>query len=508
MSTVKSDLVTRSDSHLFPDPSRVLAQLFVPGLELVLDRESRATGVLARLLALPEETVITTLAALSERFTKRHRDFNSILWENYNRVMHRVSSDTILTLERQLLIGATFTKEFSVESAALFNPSVVPHPDQSGLEAGSVRFVLSLRAVGEGHISSVEFRTGVVGPDNNLQLDNHGEFLEAGHYGPAIHERQLFQDKLAEAGNDKESSSFLMRQFPAHFDNDMLETALSELVDQSDTRRGGVRFKELARRIAACNYEVDFDETSLLSERILWPHSPSESHGIEDARFVQFINDDGSKVYYATYTAFDGEQVAPNLIETADFQHFKIGQLSGPAAKNKGMAIFPRKINGRFFALSRWDRENNAIATSADGRVWGTPTTLHVPEQPWELIQLGNSGSPIETEAGWLVITHGVGPMREYALGALLLDIDDPNKIIGSLDEPLMRPEEGERDGYVPNVLYSCGAMAFGDQLLLPYGISDSSIGFAFVDVPKLLERLTGAQAHPRSNETALDLNL
>ena len=245
---------------------------------------------------------------------------------------------------------------------------------------------------------------------------------------------------------------------------------------------------------------MDFDETSLLSERILWPHSPSESHGIEDARFVQFINDDGTKVYYATYTAFDGEQVAPNLIETLDFKHFSIGQLSGPAAKNKGMAIFPRKINGRFFALSRWDRENNAIATSADGRVWGTPTTLHSPEQPWELIQLGNSGSPIETEAGWLVITHGVGPMREYALGALLLDICDPNKIIGTLDEPLMRPEEGERNGYVPNVLYSCGSMAFGDQLLLPYGISDSSIGFAFVDLPKLLERLSGKRAHPRSN--------
>ncbi len=504
MTTTNNDLVTRSDLRMFPDASRVLAQLFVPGLELVLDRESRATGVLGRLLAMPENTVTATLEALSERFTKRHRHFHSILQENYNRVMHRVSDGTSLTQARQLLIGASFTKEFSVESAALFNPSAVPHPDQSGLEDGSVRFVMSLRAVGEGHISSVEFRTGIVGPGHNLHLDGHGRFLEAGRHGTAIHERELFKDKLTEAGNDKESSSFLMRQLPERFDDEMLETALSDLADQSETRRGGVRFKELARRIAACNYEVEFDETSMLSERILWPYSPSESHGIEDARFVQFINDGGERVYFATYTAFNGEQVAPNLIETKDFRHFRIGQLSGPAAKNKGMALFPRTINGRFYALSRWDRENNAIATSANGRVWGAPTTLHTPQRPWEVIQLGNSGSPIETEAGWLVITHGVGPMREYVLGAILLDIDDPNKIIGSLDEPLMQPQENERDGYVPNVLYSCGAMAFGDQLFLPYGVSDSSIGFAFVDVPKLLERLTGIRTHPRFNKSAM----
>ncbi|TAN26540.1 MAG: glycosidase-like protein [Actinomycetota bacterium] len=491
MNNLNADLVTRSNLRLYPDTSRVLAQLFVPGLELSLDRESRATGVLYRLLALPEVAVTATLETLHERFTKRHRNLDSILQENYNRVMHRVSPGTTLTAARQLLIGASFTKEFSVESAALFNPSVVPHPDQSDVETGSVRFIMSLRAVGEGHISSVEFRTGIVGPGHNLHLDNHGRYLEAGRHSPAIHDRDLFLDKLAETGNDRDSSGFLMRQLQAHFDNDMLETALSDLADQSDTRRSGVRFKEIVRRIAACNYEVEFDDGTLLSERILWPYSPSESHGIEDARFVQFIEDDGTKVYYATYTAFDGEQVTPNLIETRDFQRFSIGQLSGPAAKNKGMALFPRKINGLFFALSRWDRENNAIATSADGRIWGTPSTLHSPVQPWEVIQLGNSGSPIETEAGWLLITHGVGPMREYALGAVLLDIDDPGKIIGSLDEPLMRPEENERDGYVPNVLYSCGAMAYGDHLLLPYGISDSSVGFAFVDVPKLLERLT-----------------
>jgi len=490
MNAKNGDLVTRSDLRLFPDPSRVVAQLFVPGLELALDRDSRATGVLRRILELPEETVLTTLETMSEHFTNRHRDLHSMLEEHYNRVMHRVSEGATLTEERQLLVGASFTKEYSVEAAALFNPSVVPHPDQSETEAGAARFVMSLRAVGEGHVSSVEFRTGVVGPGHNLHLDNHGKFLDAGRHLPTIYDRELFQAKLAEAGNHTESSSFLMRLLPPRFDNEMLESALSDLANQSDTRRGGDRIKELVRHIAACNYEVEFDETSPLSERILWPYSKSESNGIEDARFVQFINEDGSKVYYATYTAFDGKQVAPNLIETADFRRFRISQLSGPAAKNKGMALFPRKVDGRFVALSRWDRENNALATSSDGRVWGAPTTLQFPEQPWEIIALGNAGSPIETEAGWLVITHGVGPMREYSLGAILLDINDPSKVIGSLKEPLMRPEENERDGYVPNVVYSCGAMAFGDQLLLPYGVSDSSIGFAFVDVPQLLERL------------------
>ncbi|NNN18987.1 MAG: glycosidase-like protein [Acidimicrobiaceae bacterium] len=491
MNTTNGDLVSRSDLRLFPDPSRVVAQLFVPGLELVLDRESRATGVLSRILELPEETVITTLETISDRFTKRHRDLPSILLENYQRVMHRVLVGATLTKERQMLVGASFTKEYSVEASALFNPSLVPHPDQSDLDSGAVRFVMSLRAVGEGHLSSVEFRTGTVGPGHNLKLDIPGRFLDAGRHLPTVHDRALFQAKIAETGNQSETSSFLMKLLPHRFDNEMLEAALSDLAHQSDTRRGEGRIKELVRRIAASNYEVVFDETSPLSERILWPYSDSESHGIEDARFVQFINDDDSKVYYATYTAFDGEQVAPNLIETADFRHFKVSQLAGPAAKNKGMALFPRKIDGNFVALSRWDRENNAIATSADGRVWKTPTTLSIPEQTWEIIQLGNAGSPIETEAGWLVITHGVGPMREYSLGAILLDIHDPCKVIGRLKEPLMRPEEDERDGYVPNVVYSCGAMAFGDQLLLPYGVSDSSIGFAFLDVPKLLDRLT-----------------
>jgi len=224
---------------------------------------------------------------------------------------------------------------------------------------------------------------------------------------------------------------------------------------------------------------------------VLWPHSPTESHGIEDARFVRFVEEDGSAIYQATYTAFDGEQVSPKMVETSGFRRFRMLQLAGPAAQNKGMALFPRKVGGRYVALSRWDRENLSIATSYDGRRWEDASMLHVPSQPWELIKAGNCGSPVETEAGWLVLTHGVGPMREYAIGALLLDRDDPHLVIGAMREPLISPAEDERNGYVPNVVYSCGPLLHGDQLLLPYGVSDSSVRFAFVNVPLLLDRLT-----------------
>lgn len=490
MSDVSGALVTRVGPHLLADPSRVLAQLFVPGQELALDHESRTSNVLKRILALPEETVVTTLDAVSARFTTRHRDLRAILRTHFDRVAHRVPENTPLSQERRLLIGACFTKEYAVEAAALFNPSAVLHPDQSGLADGAVRFVLSLRAVGEGHISSIEFRTGVAGPGDTLRMDDPAGFLDAGQHRATMYDRSLFLGKLTEAGADGESSSFLLRLLPQHFDDEALRGALSALTRRSMSWHGSTHTGELARRIAACNYDIDFEEDSPLTGRILWPHAPSESQGMEDARFVRFTGDDGGVTYFATYTAYDGEQVAPQLIETADFRHFRISQLSGPSASNKGMALFPRKLDGRFVALSRWDRESTAIATSLDGRTWGAPTTLHYPQQPWEIIQLGNAGSPIETEAGWLVLTHGVGPMREYALGAILLDLHDPTRVIAALREPIMRPGPGERDGYVPNVLYSCGALACGSRLLLPFGVGDSSVRFAFVDIPLLLGRL------------------
>ena len=500
-----TELVTRSDVTLAADPKRVLARLFVPGHELLGVQESRATGVLARILALSEDVVCSTLQCVHDSYDGRHRDLPGLLLAHYERIAHRIPDGASLTDARRSLLGAWFTNEFSVEGAALFNPSAVPHPDQSNLAAGQIRFVLSLRAVGEGHLSSVEFRTGVLGPNNELSIDDPGPHVESGRTRPAPYDRNLLAAKLAEQGADHESASYLVHCLSAQFDEEDLERALSALTGQRLTRHGAAHTNEMARRLAQCSYEIQFSTESSIAERVLWPHSPSESHGIEDARFVRFVEEDGSAVYRATYTAFDGEQVAPKITETKDFRSFRMSQLAGPAAKNKGMELFPRKVGGRYLALSRWDREDSAIASSADGRMWGDPRTIHTPTQPWELIQTGNCGSPVETDAGWLVVTHGVGPMREYAIGALLLDLDDPYKVIGGLRDPLITPREDERDGYVPNVVYSCGPLLHGDQLLLPYGVSDASVRFAFVDVPLLLDQLMadGPPDTMRANSSA-----
>jgi predicted GH43/DUF377 family glycosyl hydrolase len=480
--------VTRSGVVLTADPARVLARLFVPGHELSHDGRSRASGVLARILALPDDEVDTVLSRVTDRYGKRHRDLPGVLRANYERIAHRVPDDVVLSDERRDLVGAWFTHEYSVEAAALFNPSAVAHPDQSGLLPGQTRFVLSLRAVGEGHISSVEFRTGVVGPAGELSIDEPGPHIERGRTLPTWYDRGAFAAALAGQDLDRESAAFVIARLAPRFHADELEAALADLTGQRLTRPTAARTADLARRIAACSYEVEFPTGTALSERVLWPESPSESHGIEDARFVR-VEDDG--VYRGTYTAFDGASIAPQLIETADFRRFRISQLAGPAAQNKGMALFPRRVGGRYLALSRFDRENNAIATSADGVWWGDPRTLQTPNRSWELLQLGNCGSPVETEAGWIVLTHGVGPMREYAIGALLLDLDDPSRVVGALRDPLLEPTEDERDGYVPNVVYSCGALRHGDRLLLPYGASDASVRFASVDIPLLVDRLT-----------------
>jgi predicted GH43/DUF377 family glycosyl hydrolase len=480
----------------------VLARLFVPGQELSHDGRSRASGLLSRILSLSEDEVGTTLQRVRDRYRGRHRDLPGVLSAHYERIAHRVPDEADLSDARRTLIGAWFTHEYSVEAAALFNPSAVVHPDQSGLAPGQCRFVLSLRGVGEGHLSCVEFRSGVVDPAGELCIDPAGPHIESGRRLPTRYDRQLFAATLVGQDIDPETAAFVIARLPARFDGAELEAALSALGGERLTRPTVIRTAEWAHRIAACSYEVEFDPATTLAERVLWPQSPSESHGIEDARFVR-IEDEG--VYRATYTAFDGASITPQLIETTDFRRFRMSQLAGPAARNKGMALFPRRVAGRYLALSRWDRENNAISTSADGIRWGDPRTLQTPSRPWELLQLGNCGSPVETEAGWIVLTHGVGPMREYTIGALLLDLDDPLRVLGALRDPLVVPAEDERDGYVPNVVYSCGALRHGDRLLLPYGASDASVRFAFVDLAPLVERLLvdGPPDATRANNSA-----
>jgi predicted GH43/DUF377 family glycosyl hydrolase len=485
-------LLTRTRHRLTPDPARTLCRLFVPGQEALIRGESRAMVVIDRILGLTEDAAERTLARTLARFSGQHRDLAGTLEGNFRLVAHRLSSDIRVGRTRQQLIGAYFTQEYALEAAALFNPSMVLHPDQAGCQPGEVRFIMSLRAVGEGHLSSIEFRTGTIDGAAEIRLDPAGRFLETGHAHPVPYDRDVFQEKLAEVAAEDENARFLWSILPARFTAAELDVALARLSDQHVTRRDSGALAETIRRMAASSYAVEFGERSALSERVLWPVGPAESHGMEDARFVRFTDGEDA-TYYATYTAFDGAHVAPQLLQTSDFQTFTVSQLSGPSASNKGMALFPRRIAGRYAALSRWDRESNAIGYSADGRRWGEGITVELPERPWQLIQLGNCGSPIETPEGWLVFTHGVGPMREYAIGAILLDLDEPERLIAALPEPLLVADESEREGYVPNVVYSCGPMIHGDKIVLPYGCSDSSVRIATVDLGLLLGLLKRA---------------
>jgi predicted GH43/DUF377 family glycosyl hydrolase len=489
MTGAANRLVTRTRHRLSPDASRTLCRLFVPGQETLIRGESRAMVVIDRILGLSEEEAERTLARTLARFSAHHRDLPGTLEDHFRLVAHRLGANIRVERARRQLIGAYFTQEYALEAAALFNPSMVVHPDQGGCQPGEVRFIMSLRAVGEGHLSSIEFRTGTIGAGSEIRLDPPGPFLDTGHAHPVPYDRDFFQEKLAEVAAPDENARFLWSTLPPRFSAAELDVALARLSDQHVTRPDSAALAETVRRMIASSYSVEFGEGSALSERVLWPVGPAESHGMEDARFVRFTEGEDA-TYYATYTAFDGSQVEPHLLETRDFQSFTISQLAGPSARNKGMALFPRRIGGRFAALSRWDRESNAIGYSSDGHRWGEAITVQTPERPWQLIQLGNCGSPVETPEGWLVFTHGVGPMREYAIGAILLDLEEPERVVAALDEPLLVAEESEREGYVPNVVYSCGPMIHGNQIVLPYGCSDSSVRIATVDLGLLLERL------------------
>jgi predicted GH43/DUF377 family glycosyl hydrolase len=483
-------LVTRTPVRLEPDPSRVLATLFMPGEEMPEDH-SRATTVIERVLALSAGEVTETLADLSSRFAGRHRDLDGVFRRHFDVVASRLPPGAEPSEDQRRLIGAFFTHEESTQGAAFTNPSMVQHPDQSGLSPGETRFVLSARAVGEGHTSVLEFRTGVVGPDRQISLDRPRDGLVAGQRGPTVYERQAFFALLAELGNDDgdEIAQLVLGALGPQFGAAELEEAIAGLDRQVLSRASAQQTVRRIAWLAANNYEVTFPQDAAIDELVLIPTGPTESHGIEDARFVRFVDDDGSATYYATYTAYDGSHVLPQLLATADFRTFRAHQLSGPSARNKGMALFPRRVGGRYLSLSRWDRESISLATSDDLWSWGPPTTVQSPEYPWDLIQMGNCGSPIETPAGWLILTHGVGPMRTYAIGATLLDLDDPTRVIATLPEPLVTPTLEERDGYVPNVVYSCGGMIHAETLVLPFGYGDRAIGIALVDLPTLLDR-------------------
>ncbi len=468
---------------LTPDRSRVLMRPFRPTTDDISRR------IVARVMALPEEDVVRLVSQVLGEFSNRHERIEDIFRKRFEQVNIYLEPGALPSPERQMLIGAYFTHEYSPESAALFNPSIVPHPDQSGLPKGALRFILSLRATGEGHISSITFRVGVVSAQRRITLTPPVPFVTEPERVPNVaYVKGLFAHKLEEAGVQNDFCRRVLDKLHEDFTLKELHAVLLASGLTTDTSDAtAIRAARGILLLAESNYEVNFAPESHVSQRVLFPSAPSQSNGIEDARFVRFQNDDGSFTYYATYTAYDGKITLPQLLETPDFVHFKFSTLNGPAVQNKGMALFPRKINGQYAMLSRQDDENILLMFSDNIHFWQMPRLLLPPAQPWELIKIGNCGSPIETEAGWLVLSHGVGAMRKYCIGAFLLDLSDPTRVLGRLREPLLSPNEIEREGYVPNVVYTCGALLHGRELILPYAMSDSATSFAAVPLDELL---------------------
>jgi predicted GH43/DUF377 family glycosyl hydrolase len=435
--------VERKEIKIVGDTSRVITLLHVP------DDRHRIAKIIQRIMSLADTAAENLFTQIMNDFSGRHEDIEHIFERHLNEVTGYLPRGAMLSDAKRALIGAYFTKEYAIESAALFNPSIVPHPDQSHLGQGSLRFVMSLRATGDGHVSSIVFRSGVLDRHNRFLFDPISDFVETPDLqSDPVYKRTIFQRTLNEMGASREITGYILNQMPEEFTYD-------ELIEKMGILFAKPQFSEsiqnsafeIIRWLADSNYEVGFHPDHHISERVIFPVSKNESRGIEDARFVQFFNDNGEVVYFATYTAYNGITILPQLIETKDFIRFNILTLNGKAVKNKGMALFPRKINGRYAMLSRQDGENNHIMFSEDIHFWQESQIIQEPEYPWEFIQIGNCGSPLETNEGWIVLTHGVGPMRQYCIGAILLDIENPTKIIARLNEPVLAPHEKRARG-------------------------------------------------------------
>jgi predicted GH43/DUF377 family glycosyl hydrolase len=425
--------INRRALYLRPDPARVIVRPFKPTTEprdLNPTDKTRANHIVERVLNLAPEAAAAQLADVLESFQGRHRNLLKTFERRADEMEEALLAHCTFSEVQRQLLGAYFLHEYSFEASALFNPSIVPHPDQSGIPSGSLRFILSLRAVGEGHVSSLTFRTGTIAADGSITVDPTAQLATS----PSITHRT--------AGPVGDEVEFV------------------------------------------------FEPTPDISERVIFPVTESQSNGIEDARFVQF-SDGGQTTYYATYTAYKGTAIRSELIETTDFLSFRMTPLQGTAARNKGMALFPRKIDGKYAMIARQDNENLYLIYSDDLYKWDGGQAILKPQFPWEFVQIGNCGSPIELEEGWLMLTHGVGPVRKYSIGAALLDKHDPSKVLARSSEPLLRPELSEREGYVPNVVYTCGAMAHNDQLILPYAVSDTYSNFATIQISALLQSMS-----------------
>jgi len=518
--------VNRKKIVFSPDPSRVIARF----LHL---SEDRSADIIRKVLAMPEKEVNIAMSQLLRGYSRRHRNISRIFEKHFAMlapVFDKIEvNEEDLSLSQKALIGSYFTMEYSIESAAFFNPSMVENPDQSELRSDEKRVIISFRATGEGHISSIVFRSGVLDKNGNLSIEPVGKMLaEADVIKRHIYDKKAFRKKLADMqlqanviapvlldepevkqdqvniitppqGANPDESQEKVKVISPAFILDKLRDKFTygELMKNLEIAKKDPKLQESHIKIlnhmmwlASSHYEINFSIDSAISERVIFPISATEQKGIEDARFVKFTDDDGEITYYATYTAYDGLAILPKLISTKDFYNFKILPLNGEIAQNKGMALFPRKINGKYAMLCRIDGVNNYIAYSENINIWREAKIIQQPRYPWELVQIGNSGSPIETKEGWLVITHAVGSMREYTLGASLYEIENPEKEIGRLVNPLMVPDESEREGYVPNVIYSCGSIIHNGDLIIPYAMSDHSSTYATVNLRELLDVL------------------
>jgi len=472
--------------HLTSDDRRVIARPFLMG-------SARVNSLFGRIEEIPEEDLDAELRMVERSYADRHTRLAFTFHENYEAGAALVGGwPRPWSPQRRLLAGAYLTMEYAVDSAALFNPSIVAHPDQSGVPSGAVRFIMSLRATGEGHVSSIVFRTGIITADEHVHIDPLPPRLHRSRIAPdRIYEKPLFVRKLREIGLDLGA---LVGQVLNALGERFTLVELNRAVDIARASNGhDARNSEGLRTmlwLGQSNYHIDLDKDAPLGEFVLFPMSEEQSNGLEDLRLTRFTDDDGSVIYHGTYTAYNGVRTLPMLLHTRDFRRIEFASLNGAAAANKGMALFPRKIRGKYFMCSRIDGENLFISQSDFVHFWESAERLVAPRFPWELMQIGNCGAPIETPHGWILLTHGVGPMRTYAIGAMLLDLENPLKIIGHLREPLIVPGEGDREGYVPNVVYTCGAMTHDDQLFIPFAVADKSTSFVVVKTEALTKKL------------------
>ena len=482
--------VNRKKERFYPDSKRVITRLFE-------HTELKAKSIIKKILEMNDQEAQIALDQVLREFAKRHRNIIKIFLTNFAKVAHYVNeiSPNIekMSSSKRLLIGSFFTMEYSIESAALFNPSILEHPDQTSLEEGQKRIIVSYRATGESHISSIVFRSGIIDKNNNIFFDPKGNYVaEAEMIKDHIFNKKEFLVILQEHEIHNDISTEILEKLGGLFSYTELRNLVNFVRDTKKLNLDQQKTIKQMMWLAKSHYEVVFSQDTDISERVIFPVSSTESKGIEDARFVKFIDDNGEITYYATYTAFDGYTILPKLIETKDFYHFKNLPFHGECIRDKNFALFPRKINGQYTMLSRIDGISHYIMFSDSVTLWDTATLLLEPKYNWELIQIGNCGSPIETPEGWLVITHGVGQLRKYCIGAILLDLKYPTKVIGTLKEPLIVPNEDEREGYVPNVVYSCGAIIQNNELIIPYAISDYASSFATVNINILLEKIKG----------------